>query len=214
MKKFDNITVPKPGVIQNIWAEEFWKDSKIILTEERHSWNFSEIRKKYYLVQFYGTEIIFMIDATNLYIAGFMWKTENGYSCYCCIEPEVIPHSYEEKKKINIYSISKICGSLKELKNNPSGKYQEIENNLDTIAFLVSESIRFDAIHEYLVQNSAKNVPVRDFKDLVTSWGQCQYNKRLHIPKGETKKILAKHIEKDKSWNCFYQWLSSGEDKE
>ena len=207
MKKFDNITAPKHEVIQNIWAEEFWKNSKIILTEERHSWNFSEIRKKYYLVQFYGTEIIFMIDATNLYIAGFMWKTENGYSCYCCIEAGVIPHSYEEKKKINIYSISKICGSLKELKNNPSGKYQEIENNLDTIAFLVSESIRFDAIHEYLVQNSAINVPVRDFKDLVTNWGKWWPGKQINITKAETISMLKKHSIQKNDDNKFYKWL-------
>ena len=207
MKKFDNITAPKPEVIQNIRAEDFWKNSKIILTEERHSWNFSEIRKKYYLVQFYGTEIIFMIDATNLYIAGFMWKTENGYSCYCCIEAEVIPHSYEEKKKINIYSISKICGSLKELKNNPSGKYQEIENNLDTIAFLVSESIRFDAIHEYLVQKSAINVPVRDFKDLVTNWGKWWPSKQINITKAETIRMLKNNSIQKNDDNKFYKWL-------
>ncbi|MBQ8680205.1 MAG: hypothetical protein IJ530_10645 [Treponema sp.] len=188
MEKFDNITAPKPEVIQNIRAEDFWKNSEIILTAAGHSWDFSRTRKKYYLVHFDDTEIIFMIDANNLYIDGFMWKTEKDYSCYCCTGAEVIAHSYEKQKKINIKSISKICGSLKELENNPSGKYQEIEDNLDTIAFLVSESIRFDAIHEYLAQKSAINVPVINFKDLVTSWGQCQYSQKLHIPKGETKK--------------------------
>ena len=214
MKEFNNIAKPNPALIQNISIKKFKANSCNLRTDATMRWNFSEVTKKdYYLVRFSNKPPIFMIDANNLYVDGFMWKREGIYSCICCTGTNVIRHTYDNVK-ININRISKICNSLEIYTSTSTRNYKEIENNLDIIAFLVSESIRFNAIHEYLVQNSAKDVSVSDFKDLVTSWGQCQYNKRLHIPKGETKKILAKHIEKDKSWNCFYQWLSSGEDKE
>jgi hypothetical protein len=203
--------------IQTIAAKDFILNSNNIKTVPTVNIN----GRNYILINI--TDIhptVYMIDNTNYYVSGYMHQDINGnYTYICCSGGEVIAHSTKAATKSSEPTFKKVAFSdfkqcnkdLPDL-NNPYSyplNVGKIKEKLDTIAFILCESFRFEAIHDYLRYSSSAQCT--DLMILANNWTEFGRN-RIHIPKKETLQWLYRKCTVDSRIknNPLYIYLETG----
>ena len=132
--------------------------------------------RDYILVSFFEkASIIYMIDVSNFYLSGYMWKNDNSYSCLYSSGGKVIAHSFDIEVRICDITENdlKPCNP----KTDPT-KTKSIKKTLDKVSFALCESTRFEAISKYLCYKGQEHALAKDLKLLTNNWKifNCTYN--------------------------------------
>ena len=199
--------------IQTITADDFIYDSNRI--NLGLATNISG--KNYILVNITDAQpTIYMIDSADYYVSGYMRQIPNTtiYTYICCSAGKVIQHNTEPgqtKKKVSFYDFSHCNRDLPDIGNPPNGHLNigEIIEKLDTIAFILCESLRFEAIHDYI--KFSGSVCCEDLMILVNNWTAFG-RRRTHIPKRETHQWLYQQAAHDPRITNYplYKFLETG----
>lgn len=203
--------VPAVANVQGFTVAQFAGNPGIININNTQPLN----NKNYLLITFTdAAPIIYMIDRTNFYVAGFMWQDAAGFSFVCCDGNEVISHIFN--RDISFYNISTCSEKLFATRHFWQANFDDVKLHLDTIAFTISESIRFDAIHLFLKDRyrfpTKGNVSCNDIKILTNSWQRVWGTNRIHITKNETIEWLVHQPEYvlNMRTNPFFIFLEHG----
>lgn len=198
--------VPAVANIQNITLAQFKKNAYDSI-DIAQTTNING--KNYLLINITdGTPTIYMIDTSNYYVSGYMRQNNNGFAFFCCDPTEVIPHTFSRNIAFN--DLIGINNNLPNINQNTTRLVESIKDNLDIVAFLLCESIRFDAIHDFF-KFSTQAISCNDLKILTNNWGRV-WNSRLHIKKKETLQWLYQLAASDSriTVNPLYQFLETG----
>ena len=207
--------VPNVANIQGITTNQFINNPGIINTANTQLLN----NTHYLLITFTNSApIIYMIDRANFYVAGYMWQDATGFSFVCCVGTEVISHIFD--RNVSFYNIDNCSKILARLGQNWSTEIDNVKICLDTIAFTISESIRFETIHSFLKDRylypKKGNVFCDDIKILTNSWERVWGTQRIHIARKDTIEWLYRQPEyvldmtKKENRNPFFVFLEEG----
>ena len=177
--------VPAVANIQGFTVAQFANNPGIINTANTQRLN----NTNYLLITFTdAAPIIYMIDRSNFYVAGYMWQDATGFSFVCCVRNEVISHIFN--RNVSFFNIYNCSQRLAAIGLAWQAEIDNVKLYLDTIAFTISESIRFDAIHLFLKDRylypRKGDVFCNDIKILTNSWQRVWGTQRIHITKNET----------------------------
>ena len=203
--------VPAVANVQGFTVAQFAENPGIININNTQPLN----NKNYLLITFTdAAPIIYMIDRTNFYVAGFMWQDAAGFSFVCCDGNEVISHIFNRRVSFyNIYNCSQMLAAINMAWHT---QIHRVNFCLDTIAFTVSESIRFNTIHSFLKDRylypRKGAVNCNDIKILTNSWQRVWGTNRIHITKNETIEWLVHQPEYvlNMRTNPFFIFLEHG----
>jgi hypothetical protein len=199
MELLENITIGA-GKIQEFALDDFKKNARI--SRE----NFYAIKDRdYILVSFSdNNSIIYMIDVSNFYLSGYMWKNGTTYSCLCCSDGDVIAHSFD--KDVRLYDIT--TNDLMPCKPETySSKVESIKKTLDKVSFSLCESVRFEAIREYFCYKGWDTIRAEDLKILTNNWKVFNYS--YHISLKYSFDTIENHTISDPNYkqNTLYNFM-------
>jgi hypothetical protein len=181
MELLEKLVVDK-SKIQKISFNDFKADITCIKPEKTCALN----GKNYVLVSIAEIDpTIYMIDASNFYLSGYMWPSGKFFNCNCCKENEVIAHSFG--KKLSIYDLIK----NNPINFNPKRDSKTILSILDSVSFVLCESIRFDSIFYFFIDQKDFAVSTSDLQLLTNFWGKMSliYG-RFHIKTADALRWL------------------------